>query len=91
MGEQSVKHKLSKKAAVALILALTLTVLGGITTGVYLLMNPERLAPEPTPEPSAEPTPEPTPEPGPSYVRGFMRCPQRRERRSLFTATKRRS
>ena len=75
MGEQSVKHKLSKKATIALILALTLAVLGGIAGGVYLLMNAERFVPEPTPEPTAVPEPEPTPEPGPVYVRGFLRCP----------------
>ena len=76
MGEQSVKHKLSKKATIALILALTLAVLGGIAGGVYLLMNAERFVPEPTPEPTAVPEPEPTPEPGPVYVRGFLRCPE---------------
>jgi len=75
MGENTVKHKLSKKTAILLILVLTLLVLGAIALGLYMLSSPERFLPAPTPEPTAEPTPEPTPEPGPVYHRGYFRCP----------------
>ena len=75
MGENKVKRKLSKKAAVVLILAMAAVVLSGVALGVRMLASPEGFRPEATPEPTPAPTEEPTPEPGPAYLRGYFRCP----------------
>ena len=74
MGEKTVKHKLSKKAEILLILTLALLLLAGVAAGLYLLSGPDAIGPQTAPEPSA-PEPEPTPEPGPVYSRGCFACP----------------